>query len=90
MNSKNKKPLTAAERQHVARVKDLPCVVCDKPGPSEAHEIEQGLWFTSISLCTDCHRGGFNGLHGQRRMWAVKKMTELLALNRTIELLETT
>ena len=84
MWSKNKPRPTAAESQHIERVKELPCSVCWAPGPSECHEIEQGLWFTSVALCSDCHRGSFNGLHGQRRIWKVNKMTELLALNNTI------
>ena len=88
MKSKNKPALTAAERDHVERVKSLPCAVCDQPGPSEAHEIEQGQWFTSIALCPSCHRDNFNGIHGQGRMWSVYKMTELKALNETIRKLQ--
>lgn len=84
MNSRNKKQPTAAERRHIALVKSLPCAVCDQPGPSEAHEIKQGQWFTACALCQDCHRGGVNGLHGQRRMWAVKKMEEIDALSVTL------
>lgn len=84
MHSKNKPKPTAAERRHIERVAALPCVVCDAPGPSEVHEIKQGQWFTSCALCPDCHRGAFNGLHGQKRMWAVKKMDELDALAATV------
>lgn len=84
MKSKNKPAPTAAERRHIERVAALPCVVCDAPGPSEVHEIKQGQWFTSCALCPDCHRGAFNGLHGQKRMWAVKKMDELDALAATV------
>lgn len=85
MRSKNKPAPTAAERRHIERVAALPCVVCDAPGPSEVHEIKQAQWFTSCALCSDCHRGSFNGLHGQRRMWAVKRMDEMDALAATIE-----
>ena len=81
MNNK----LTAAEREHLGRVKELPCAVCDAPPTSEAHHIEQALAYTCIPLCADCHRGSFNGLHGQKRMWKLKKMTELDALNITIQ-----
>lgn len=81
MNSK----LNARERRHLAAVKSLPCSVCDAPGPSEAHHIKQGLQYTCVALCTDCHRGPVLGLHGQRRMWAIKKMDEIDALNVTIE-----
>lgn len=85
MQSKNKKPPTAAEARHIERVAGLPCSVCDAPPPSEVHEIKQGQWFTSCALCTLCHRGPILGLHGQRRMWAVKKMDELDALAKTVE-----
>lgn len=84
MRSKNKPRPTHAEAMHIADVKSLPCSVCDEPGPSEAHEPVQGLWFVSIALCPDCHRGSVNGLHGQRRMWLVKKMDEWAALNITV------
>lgn len=85
MQSKNKKAPTAAERVHIARIKEMPCAVCNHSGPSECHEPEQGLWFASIPLCADCHRGSFNGIHGQKRMWAVMKLDELKALAATVE-----
>jgi hypothetical protein len=83
MHSKNKARRTAAEQAHVDRVKALPCSVCDAPGPSEAHEPVQGLWWISIALCTDCHRGAINGLHGQKVMWRIHKLDEWGALNIT-------
>lgn len=85
MQSKNKKPPTAAEKRHIERVKDLPCSVCETPGPSEVHEIKQGQWFTSVALCPDCHRGSLMGLHGQRRAWAIYRLDELDALAITIQ-----
>ena len=81
MNNK----LNTRERRHLARVKELACSVCDAEGPSEAHHIEQGLQYTAVALCIECHRGPVMGLHGQRRMWAIKKFTELDALNVTIK-----
>lgn len=94
MWSKNKPAPDAQEREHIKRVKLLPCSVCDEGGgehaPSEDHEVKQGQWFTSCALCADCHRGPFNGWHGERRMWAVKKMDELDALAVTIRRLMTT
>lgn len=84
MQSKNKRPMTDAERKHVTRVKEMACIVCWAPGPSDAHEIEQGMWWLSIPLCKDCHQGSFNGIHGQRRIWNAKKITEHVALNATI------
>ena len=84
MWSKNKAKPTRAESAHIERIKGMGCVVCNAPGPSDAHEIKQGQWFTSIPLCKDCHQGSNNGIHGQARIWAVMKMDELSALNETI------
>lgn len=77
--------LTAREREHLGRVKELPCSVCDAPGPSDAHHIKQGAQYTAVALCKDCHQGSINGIHGQRAMWRVMKMDELDALAATIE-----
>lgn len=85
MQSKNKKAPTAAERAHIERVKALPCSVCNAGPPSECHEPDQGLWFASAALCADCHRGSFNGLHGQRRAWTLRKLTEIDAVAKTVE-----
>lgn len=85
MNNK----LNAAERAHLARVKELDCSVCDQTGPSEAHHIEQGLQYTAIALCIECHRGPVMGWHGQKRAWSIRKMTELDALDVTIRRLMT-
>ncbi len=83
MHSKNKKAMTVAERSHVERVRSLPCSLCDTHGPSEAHEINQGQWFTSCALCPECHRGG-NGWHGTKALWRIRKWEELDALNVTV------
>lgn len=77
--------LNAKERSYIARVKELPCSVCDARGPSEAHHVKQHSQYTCVALCEDCHRGSFNGWHGQKRMWSVMKMDELDALNITIK-----
>lgn len=82
MNSKN---LKQSDRDHLARVKDLPCGVCSAPAPSDAHHIKQGLHYLCIPLCKDCHQGGFNGIHGQARIWSVLKKDELSVLNETIQ-----
>lgn len=77
--------LTAKQRAHVGRVKELPCSVCDAPPPSDAHHVKQHRQYTVIALCKDCHQGSILGWHGQKRMWAIKKMDEIDALNVTIE-----
>jgi hypothetical protein len=87
MQSKNKAKPNAGERLHIAKIKLMSCIICQASPPSECHEINQGQWFTSMPLCADCHRGSLNGIHGQRRLWNVYKMDELLALGETIRLL---
>lgn len=81
MNNK----LTAKQRAHIGMVKMLPCSVCDAAGPSDAHHIKQGSQYLCVALCKSCHQGPVLGWHGQKRMWAIKKMTEMDALNVTIE-----
>ena len=84
MQSQNKRT-TQAEREHLARVKALPCSVCDEPPPSDAHHIKQSSAYTCVALCKSCHQGSLMGWHGQRRMWAIKKMDEIDALAVTVE-----
>ena len=81
MNSK----LNAAERRHLQWVKEQPCVVCGMSAPSDAHHVKQGLHYTCIPLCKDCHQGPRNGIHGEQLMWKVMKMDELIALDKLIE-----
>ena len=83
MNNK----LTKAERAHLERVKSLPCSVCGAPGISEAHHIRQGVQRLAVALCADCHRG-YNGWHGTKAYWRIKKMDELDALAVTLQNLE--
>jgi hypothetical protein len=87
MQSPNKRAPTAIERKHIALVKSMPCIVCGTAGPSDAHEIVQSHWFTSLSLCKDCHTGSHNGIHGRRSMWNVKKLNEIAALNLMVQAL---
>lgn len=75
--------LNANERKHLAVIKSMPCSVCGEYGPSDAHHIEQHKQYLCIPLCRSCHTGS-NGIHGDKHMWRVMKMTELDALNQTL------
>lgn len=81
MNNK----LTQSERRHLAAVKELPCSICDEPGPSDAHHIKQHRQYTCVALCKECHQGSTMGWHGEKVAWRLRKMDELDALNVTIE-----
>jgi len=83
MWSKNKAKPTTAESAHIEQIKSMPCGVCDAAAPSDAHELNQGQWFTSIPLCRSCHMG-YNGIHGTKHIWKVLKKDELSVLNDTI------
>jgi hypothetical protein len=76
--------ITKTEREHLGKIKEMPCGVCGANGPSDAHHVEQHLQYLCIPLCKDCHQGSFNGIHGQARIWSVYKLTEMSVLNETI------
>lgn len=86
MYSPNKPAMTVAERRHVARLADLPCVICGASGV-EIHEPEQGLWFVAMPLCPVCHWDQRYGWHGSRMNWKARKMSELDAINATVRML---
>lgn len=88
MWSKNHRRLTDADKAHLARVKALPCSVCDAPGPSAAHHIKQQRHYTAVALCADCHQGWKNGWHGQKAAWRLRKMDEIDALDITLQRLQ--
>lgn len=81
MNSK----MNETERRWVALVKEQDCSICGQSGPSDAHHIKQGNHFTVVALCKSCHQGSLMGFHGQKRAWAIAKMDENDALNKTLE-----
>lgn len=83
MNSKSKK--------HIGRIKEMPCSLCDQPGPSDCHHILEGRTkgrrsgdFCTIPLCKDCHQGRL-GIHGDQTMLRIKKESELSLLGQTLE-----
>lgn len=80
MNNK----LTAKERAHLARVKQIPWPAFNAPPGSEGPHIQPGLQLKVVSLCPYCHRNPVLGLHGPLRAWSVRKMDELKALDITI------
>jgi hypothetical protein len=76
--------LTLRDREHMARVKELACSICDAPGPSDAHHIKQGKHYTVVALCKDCHQGPHMGWHGERVAWKIRKLDEIDALDITL------
>ena len=77
--------LTAKEKAYVGLVKLLPCSVCGASAPSDAHHVKQHRQYTVVALCKSCHQGSKMGWHGEKRAWAIAKMDEIDALNKTVE-----
>jgi len=64
---------------HMMRVKILPCVICGKPGPSDAHHVFHGRYGTRksndlqvIPLCKAHHQEGPDAIHNGKETWAEK------------------
>ena len=60
---------------HMRRVKQLPCVICGMPGPSDAHHVISGRYgsakasdFETVPLCKNHHQGP-DGIHTAKTTW---------------------
>ena len=67
---------TARAKAHLEAVKGLPCVICARPGPSDAHHVFHGRYgarkasdFEVIPLCRNHHQGP-DGIHTNKTLWA--------------------
>jgi len=64
-----------AAMEYMGLVKQLPCCICNAPGPSEAHHCRSDFMarddFKTIPLCIPCHKGP-NGYHGAKKPWEAK------------------
>lgn len=75
----------------MARVAELPCVLCGEHPPSTVHHIREGQGmsqrasdYLTVPLCPDCHQGP-HGIHGDRSILRVNKLSELDLLAMTIK-----
>lgn len=79
---------TAAEREHMGRVRRLACVLCAELGMpqesrTEVHHVREDQggaqrapnWVV-CALCAECHRGR-RGIHGDRSLLRQAKCTEI-------------
>lgn len=74
-----KAPKSTKARAHLARVKELPCVICGKPGPSDAHHCFCGRYgqrkasdMETIPLCKECHQIGPLAIHNDKTGWIAR------------------
>lgn len=76
-------------KKHLDRIAQLPCACCGVTGVHVHHLREgQGMSqrasdFLTIPLCPDCHQGP-NGVHGDRSLMRIYKLSELDMLANTI------
>ncbi|MDR2219742.1 MAG: hypothetical protein LBE24_04085 [Methylobacillus sp.] len=77
-------------KSHLNRVAALPCCLCGAM-PVELHHIREGQGMGQragdmlvIPVCADCHRGS-KGIHGDKSMMKIRKVTELDLLNETLK-----
>lgn len=70
---------TKAARAHIAAVKSLPCVICRRPGPSDAHHVICDRYghhkvsdFDVIPLCKAHHQDGPEAIHNGKASWVEK------------------
>jgi len=68
-----------ADLAWMGRVKQLPCAICRKPGPSDAHHCFHGRYGTNkapdratIPLCKAHHQDGPEAIHNGKATWAEK------------------
>lgn len=76
-------------KQHMAKIAQLPCACCGETGV-HVHHIREGQGmsqrasdFLTIPLCPDCHQGP-QGVHGDRALMRIYKLSELDMLANTI------
>ena len=69
----------AAARAYMLKVKELPCCICGKPGPSDAHHVIHDRFstikatdFAVIPLCKEHHQDGPDAIHNGKETWREK------------------
>ncbi|WP_423820860.1 hypothetical protein V5738_11005 [Salinisphaera sp. SPP-AMP-43] len=95
----SKRNATKAERDHMARVAELSCVLCTRLGQEQwsrttVHHLREGQGgaqradhFLTIALCEDCHQNSRLGLHGDRTLLRIANCDELDLLADTLRAL---
>ena len=77
--AKNRPQATRAEVLHLKAVKALPCVICGRSGPSDAHHVicdrygsRKASHFETVPLCRCHHQDGHEAIHNGKRTWREK------------------
>lgn len=88
--------MSAKSKRHMGHIAEMPCILCTLLGQRQigrtyVHHLreDQGMSqrasdFLTIPLCYDCHQGP-HGIHGDRSLLRVAKVSELDLLAATME-----
>lgn len=81
--------MNKVESEYMGRVADLSCCLCGRR-PVQVHHVREGMGasqrasnYLTVPLCPDCHTGPL-GVHGDKTMMRIQKMTEMDMLADTI------
>jgi hypothetical protein len=84
-----------AGMDHMARVKMLPCVICQAPPPNDAHHCYHDRYGTrkqsdldTIPLCKWCHQDGPQSVHRDKAGWKDRHGPDYGFLDRVKQLLD--
>lgn len=87
--------MSKARQRHLDDVAGIGCLLCQRlgygPTPAEIHHIRDGQgmaqrssdWL-AVPLCPECHRGPL-GVHGDRTLLDLARVSELDLLAETVE-----
>jgi len=87
---KRNRAITEEERIHLLRVKRLPCSICHKAAPSQAHHTDTKMGLKKdhnkvIPLCYEHHQGKKGIHHLGRKTWETAYNSEDYHLRKTRE-----
>lgn len=79
----------------MARVKQLPCIICGAPPPSDAHHCICDRYgtkkvsdFETIPLCKQHHQDGPEAIHNGKKSWVEKHGPDHSYLEQVRQLLD--
>jgi hypothetical protein len=91
-NPKTPKPTASEKRagkEWMAKVKQLPCVICNAPPPSDVHHCIHDRYsqkrasdFEVIPLCKMHHQSNPHAIHTNKRLWREKHGADYTYLDR--------
>ncbi len=77
---------------HLGEVKSLPCAICGRWGPSDAHHVRSDSLgrprsndFATIPLCKECHQTGPEAFHNGKSSWEDRNCKDYALIPQTLQ-----